>query len=252
MLSACPTVTNALRFRALRIPSIVATLVQQFNLKYPDGTERGPFTADELQDLAQRGMLPAGCELQSTLVRNWRKPEEYSFLRGLIQTVPDEKKSSPEVRGGRVDGSGAGLPQHAQSRLFVFTPASGLLRLLAGLTDLLGLLLLWGVLRLVWGWVIGDAGMACFVALCYAGSLVYLTGSLAGYAQTAGHWFWGIMIIGHDGDQVMFDRAFRFALVATWCGLLTPMLVFVLPSRRALPDLLSGTRMVRTRVVYEG
>jgi len=236
----------------------------QFILRYPDGTEQGPFDAEQLRQLAESGMLPAGCQVRSTLVRQWRKPEEYSFLKELMQPRSPEKTAgaSPEpgaAAGKRTATSGAVLPQHAPRRQFVFTPASASLRLLAGLTDGLVLFGLWSTLRLLWWLLAGELagpladplGTAGFIAIWYAASILWLTYSLAVFAQTAGQWFWGVMIVGVNGEQVMFHRAFLFVLLAFWCGLVTPFFVFLLPSRRGLADLVSRTRVVRTRVIYK-
>ena len=246
-------------------PAIPTVNVQtnQFILRHPDGTEQGPLDVDQLRHLAESGLLPAGCQVRSALVRQWRKPEEYSFLKELMQPMSPEKTdgASPKAGAGageKAENGGAVLPQHAQRRRFTFTTASASLRLLAGLTDGLVLFGMWSILRVLWWVFVGELagpfasplGTALFIAIWYAASILWLTYTLAVFAQTAGQWFWGLMLVGVNGEQVMFDRAFLFVLLASWCGLVTPFLVFLLPSRRGLADLVSSTRVVRTRVVY--
>ncbi len=85
------------------------------------------------------------------------------------------------------------------------------------------------------------AGIAA-TYLCY---YVFLMGLLA---QTPGQWFFGVMVARPDGDPVLLGRACWFAVLEAVFGWTTLLFAFVLPSKRALQDILSGIRVIRITV----
>ena len=139
-----------------------------------------------------------------------------------------------------------------------FSPASAEMRLLAGLTDLL-VLAVWGLLV---AWLCGvlprdsspyvavpHAAAVCWLALGYAGALLYFTAGYALRGQTVGQWFWGLVICTTDLREVWAWTAFRFALATMLAGWLSPVVVLFRDHRLSLTDSFCGTRVIRTRVV---
>ena len=78
---------------------------------------------------------------------------------------------------------------------------------------------------------------------------MYFTYAMGMLGQTLGQRFWGIILIRKTGEQFYLGRAFAYATGLLCFGLLTPFFVFVSPSRRSMQEILTGTRMVRMKLV---
>ncbi len=236
---------------------------RQFLLKTPDGQEHGPVDQETLERWAQSGRITSDCMVRNTLVPRWSSASDVPFLAPIIaareaEQAATEKPGLAEKLKQRVTESAVvdkRVPGLAGDGRFEFTPASIPLRIGAGLLDLLVIL---GYLLVVYAAMgIGvKAGMLTMgqafeagVPLGYGGSLLYLAWSVGFHAQTLGQRFWGLMVVQKEGEQVFLGRAFFFALGALLFGWLTPFVAYVAPSRRGIGELISGTRVIRTRVI---
>ena len=72
--------------------------------------------------------------------------------------------------------------------------------------------------------------------------LVYYSVSLGVFAQTAGMWFWGIMLTRTKGEEVYYVRALLYAIALPIFGIL--MIPMVLICKRSLADLICGVRQI--------
>jgi len=81
--------------------------------------------------------------------------------------------------------------------------------------------------------------------LLVLGVLLYYGIALGLFAQTFGMWFWGIMISRMDLGEVFLGRAYFFTVLMFLLGILSPLFVLFNPFRRTLPEMLSGTMIIR-------
>ncbi len=224
------------------------TNVTLYCVRCTDGTERGPFSRTELEALAGSGGLDAGCTVCDASLRRWKKAVEYPFLSGYCQASAPEKENAapPKERPPAFVGM-------VSSRLgdegIRFSPAPVSLRLAAGLTDLL-VVCAWGLAA---AWLCGGpasrTAAVLWMACWYAGALLYLAASLALRGQTAGQWFWGLICCTENLRELWADRAFITALTTAGLGaVLLPTALFRAQGR-SLADELTGTRVIRTRII---
>ncbi len=232
-----------------------------FIVKMPDGAEQGPFDQRTLINMAQNGQLTADCEVRSAMLKRYSKAEHLPFLKDIMAA---QKKSEDERQSGTLqkikDRATAKVEVKKpvcitlKSSEFVYTPASILLRMAAGSTDLLIALALTAAAVMV-GRMLKNNGLGADIAF-YAGAVLfylvlvlYFTWTVGFRAQTLGQQYWGLLVLKKQGGPVFLGRALVFSISVIFLGFLTPLVCYVLPSRRAFPDILSGTRVVRTRIV---
>lgn len=227
-----------------------------------DGQESGPYDLEELQALIAAGTLAHDCEVRNVILPRWKNAGEMPELKDAVtaaaaraEAADPEAARKKRLQGKGAAGAGPGGGLHLPGT-FAYTPGSVGLRLAAGLTDAL-LVFLFGVMVGVAMTIAGggefSAGGALVGSLVwYTGALMYLAWSVGFTAQTLGQHFWGLMVVrAGDGKEVLLGRAFLFALATMLTGVLTPIAVLSHPGRRGFNDLISGTRVVRTRIVYE-
>lgn len=236
----------------------------QYIVRRPDKTEHGPYDREKLVQLFSDGEFDYRCEIRNALVKEWKTPEEMAPLKPIARAQREADQVKHEERAvsklkKRISASKPQLPdamqQLHQRNVFTFTPAPIRLRMLAGITDLL-LLALWAAGVAFLAVQTARGGIASDNAAFYGGFGVFLFGAelllawpLGFQAQTLGQRFWGIMVVRMKGQAIFLMRAFLFSLSACLFGWATPFVAFVLPTRRAVPDILTRTRVVRIRVV---
>jgi len=236
---------------------------RQFLVKTPDGEEHGPVDQETLQRWTESGRVTSDCMVRNTLVPRWTQASDVPFLKAIIaakeaEEVANETPGLTDKLKERITQSAIvdkRLPGLAAGERFIFTPASIPLRLAAGVLDflvilayLLAVYAVMGVLVKTETLTMGQA-FEFGVPLAYGGSLLYLAWSVGFHAQTPGQRFWGLMVVRKEGEQVFLGRAFFFAFGVFLFGWLSPFVVYVVPSKRGIGELLSGTRVVRTRVL---
>lgn len=236
---------------------------RQFILRTADGVEHGPVDQRTLESWAESGRITRACEIRNTLVPRWTPAIDMSFLKPAIEAreaVEDTGPSKLDLLKEKFTKSGVAdmrLPGMAAGERFMFTPGSISLRIMAGLIDL-AIILAYGA------GIYGLAGVAVRselflpaeaflygVGLFYAGALLFFTWTLGFHAQTPGQRFWGLMIIRKQGEQVFLGRAFVMALGTCLLGWTSPFVVFIMPPKRGIAEMISGTRVVRTRVLQD-
>ena len=79
---------------------------------------------------------------------------------------------------------------------------------------------------------------------------MYFAWSVWAQAQTFGARVWGLQVIPNDeGEELFLGRAFLYAVAILIFGVLTPVTSYLLPSGRAVQDMIAGTRVVKVRVI---
>ena len=234
-------------------------------LKTIDGEEFGPADQETLVRWAQNGRITANCKIRSTLIARWERAAEIPFLRDIVmahleaqekknETLMMRIKRRATMKASRVDGSSS----LNKARPEEYEAASFPLRLMAGLTD--------GVVVLVYaiavylsfaglylaGKSISEWSSVCFhlgFVVFYVGLLLYFTLWIAHKGQTIGQHFWGVIVMHPKGHQFYTGRAYLYAVALILFWFLTPFVIFISPSHRSLQELISGTRMVRVKLV---
>lgn len=230
-------------------------------LKAVDGKEYGPVDQDALVRWAESGRVTAYCQVRSTLLKRWELARDVSFLRDIIAAQePEEEEPETGVwerlreRATRRAvksklTSGLQEPKAADYRL-----ASAVVRILAGLTDavILVLYMISVYLAMALLYSRGFPADFCFytgLVIAHVGTLLYFAWSIGFHAHTLGQKTWGILVIQKEGHDLSLGRAYVFSICMLLCTVLTPFVMFIAPSGCALQDLISGTRVVKARIV---
>ncbi len=231
---------------------------RKFMVRMIDGQEYGPVDQEGLVRWAQKGRLTSGCQVRNALMTRWNRPEDLPFLKEIIEAQEAAKAPEPtllEKMKQQATMKAKAPPKlkalHA-SGTFAFTPAGLDLRLGAALIDLAVVGLIWVVLLVALSRMLGPASASYpWLVLAYLSAVMYLAWTIGFRAQTLGMQFWGVLVVQKDdGAEVLLGRAFIFAAATVFLGVLSPLLVKVLPSSRGVGDIFSGTRVVRTRVIH--
>lgn len=230
-----------------------------YMLRMPDATEIGPVDQATLERWVESGRLTEECQVRNTLIPRWNDATKVSFLQkklkervAALETGPTlaDKFRDTVTKTGILNSK---LPNLSAAGTFAFSPASGVLRVCAGVFDLVIVLVYAGCVQACVAGAVSvlGPGLAFYLgfALSYMGAVMYVAWTVGFHAQTLGQRFWGLMVVRKEGEQVFLGRAFVFAVGAVLLGWTSPCIAFVIPSKRAFPDALSGTRVVRTKVV---
>jgi len=239
---------------------VMATSERRYILRSVDGEEFGPIDQDCLMRWAENGRVTAYCEVRSTLLPRWDKAKDISFLRDIIaqQRVP-EKEHAPSVVSKVVSRMGLkATKQEARSGLTRgkvqdYELAAIPQRLASGISDLVvvfvyALCVYFLLAFLIMNGLDADVGFYIGFIVFYIGLVMYFAWTVCFRTQTIGHRVWGLLLLSDDED-VSLGRGFLFSLGIIFFWFLTPFAMYVVPSGRALQDLISGTYVVKTRVV---
>lgn len=83
-----------------------------------------------------------------------------------------------------------------------------------------------------------------FFAIFSLSIFLYYGISLGIYAQTAGMWYWGLIIVKGHNEEALPTRTFAYAIAAFIMGITTPIVVLVNPQRRSLQGYITGCRLI--------
>ena len=75
--------------------------------------------------------------------------------------------------------------------------------------------------------------------------ILYYGIGLGIYAQTVGMWFWGIIIVKNNLDEVLPAQAFIFMLLTIVAGPISPFIALFNPESRSLNDYIAGTMFIK-------
>ncbi len=222
-----------------------------------DGNEYGPVDQEVIVQWVNSGRVTRKSEVRNTLMKSWTASTDVPFILEAIEAM-EGGGQVPEVEEDEYIGPKKAIHSLTNAGVFKYKPAGPLQRFLAWLFDMIivvgfGLVLFLGVHFTL---NLAPAGEAEEIAgSLYMGSTVlfvlfFLLYYLAGYgfkAQTVGQWFWGIMVIGAEGDPVYLFRALAYtlAMVALWP---LTVLAAIMPERRSVQEILTGVRVVKITV----
>jgi len=243
----------------------MSPMQKQFMVRTPEGEEFGPLDQEQLVRWAQSGRITRDCLVRNVLIRGWSSAADFAFLKPVIEAKEaEQQKEKRESLGEKIKQRitetaviDRKLPGLSADGVFEFTPGSIPLRIGSGIFDffiILGIGLMvyaFAALSVRVGLVTKGEAFRYGICVFYGLSLMFLAWTVGFYAQTPGQRFWGLMVVRRKGEQVFLGRAFVLAVGVFFLGWTSPFVVFILPSMRGLPELISGTRVVRTRVLRE-
>ena len=235
---------------------------RRYLVKTESGEEIGPLDQDALIHLTQIGTITVEARIRSVLVPSWEKAVDLPFLKPLLleqqaKRVMDEKvswwthiKNRALFRAEDAVVIGSLVKVRAES----FERASIISRILAAIIDLLivilGCALFTGAcyLGLKRGVLNADNCAYLLLCLCWCWFIFYYVYMIGVKTQTVGQRFWGIFLIRTNAMKFYVGRAFFYMIFMIPFGLLTPLHVWLMPSKRSWQELLTGTRMVRLKL----
>jgi uncharacterized RDD family membrane protein YckC len=233
-----------------------------FLLKTVDGEEYGPVDQDCMVKWAENGRITAFCQVRSTLIARWERASDIPFLRDILLQQVVEKAPGDTGLWARIKTRATRKATEAvevsglhQVRPEDFERASLSLRFMALLFDLFFVLLL-GVAAYLAFALLFSAGMLGGNGAFYLGIAafwaVFLLGAawiLSAVGQSPGQKFWGLILMKRTGDQFYLGRAYLYVVLTLLVGVLTPLVAFVSPSHRSLQEIVTGTRMVKVKLI---
>lgn len=253
-------ILNCLRLEIIAFFLAFKTVKQLFyriNMNYlvqtSDGSEYGPVTQEELIAWAKDGRLEHKSKVRNKLFKDWRKANEYDFLRPYMDEHVETLKN---VSGGikKFTTVNTGARSLTFSTLFRFTPATFTKRFMASVIDVIIVMVLWSILfipsilLLKEEVVLNPLFSAVSIAIFATIFLLYFTWNLGTKACSMGYWFFGIIVVrATDGSQVFMGRAFMYSLGLLLFWWLTPLVIFVTPANRTFHEYLVDSRVILAR-----
>ncbi len=232
----------------------------KYVIRTKDGKEHGPLSQDVILQWVQTGKVTANTEVRNSLLKTWttagKMPSIQAYMqKRATQVGMDSDFFTPDEEEKKEDGG----PREAvfslnQAHAKHFLPAGIMQRSMAWLMD--SALTVGVTLLLVAALIVLEerlpAGIFDKLAalILVAGTFwffLYFTICFGLRAQTFGQWFWGIMIIKADGGPVFAGRGFAYFVLQIILLPTSPVLYFIMPKRRTLPELLTGTRIIRIK-----
>jgi uncharacterized RDD family membrane protein YckC len=245
----------------------MASKERKYLLRTVDGEEYGPVDQECLVRWAQAGRITPVCQVRSTLIAKWEKARNISFLRDIVMAQEEEQKVKKMSLLGKVNHrmtmratetiERSGLHKTKEAD---YDRAPVAFRALAGIVDGIIVVLYLTVVFTIAAMLMNQGvfgppetgqptAFILGIAVGYIGTVMYYVWTICFHAQTPGQRFWGIMLMRKGGGEFYLGRAFVFTIGMFCFGLLTTAWTFIFPSNQSLQELLSGTRMVRIKLV---
>ncbi len=235
---------------------------RSYIVKLENGEEFGPIDQEALVRQAESGRINYQAQVRSVLVPRWEKAVNLPFLKPILQSQLEKALLAEKlsfwgkiVRRAtlKVDGTvatGSLVKVKAES----FERAKMFVRVMAAILDLLvlfiGTLFLTGLCyALLKMQVLTTYNAAYFLLLMnFAWLMGYYILFVTLNVQTLGQKFWGIFLVRLTGEKFYYGRVFFYTIFLLFFGLFTPFHVLLSPSKRSWQEILTGTKMVKTKL----
>ncbi|MCQ2397467.1 MAG: RDD family protein [Lentisphaeria bacterium] len=212
-----------------------------------NGEQLGPLDEEALRRLAEAGTITENAQIRSTMLAIWSKAKDTDCLKKIFreqmlqraeQFANDPKaqlKARLEMRGD-FDPLANALSQEGVT----YHDCSFFVRLLAGLTDLLILLVVaLGILFFCWlaSHSLGPTkALTLFCVVTWFVAALYYMYFLAKFGQTLGQRFWGLVVITPDRGCVYPIKGFLFFIFTFFFGLISPLTWLIFGCRSTLQE----------------
>ncbi len=235
---------------------------RSYLVKTETGEELGPVDQEALVRLTENGRITPDAQVRSVLVPRWEKAVNVPFLKPLLlekQALRILEKKLPwwvRVKNRatfRAEDSIA-MNSLVKVRAENFDRAPMFYRIFAAVIDLLvvlaGCLFLTGCCYILLKQQILNPGNVAYILLllCWFWILFYYVFMISVKTQTLGQKFWGIFLVRNNSLKFFAGRTFFYILFMLLFGFFTPLHIKFSPSRRSWQEILTGTRMVKTKL----
>jgi len=226
----------------------------KYVVRTESGEEVGPIDHDVILQWVKRGKISGRTEVRNSLMKTWTTAEKMPFYDEYLKGLSTETRIMETKTAEDFDGPKEAVYSLNQAGFSKFVPAGPIIRACAWIMDTLftagiSMSLIY-VLMMNVDNLSDDVLQVAFILIA-VGSVfwyaLYYTLGLGFKAQTFGQWFWGIMIVRPDGSPVFPARAFIYAMLYPFVAISSPVFYLIMPGRRTLQELLSGTRIIRIK-----
>ncbi len=226
-----------------------------------DNKEYGPIDGETLKKWVESGRVLSQTPVRNSMIKKWNKAEDFDFLIPSLavqyEKIEDEKGfkvKSLEILGSifKKKTSKKSFDEGSTYRnRYLPNPPGIPLRLLAVFFDgvivsALFILLFMMSAAMVQGGMNPNEAFLNTFPLFICGIFLYYGLTLGLYAQTFGMWFWGMILVKPDLGEVYLGRAYLYSVLMVIFSISTPFIVFLNPAKRSLPEIFSGTMIIRT------
>ncbi len=229
-----------------------------------DNKEYGPIDGETLKKWVETGRVLPETQVRNSLIKKWNKAQDFDFLKPSFikqfetmeeQKGPKEKtleaissifKKKPKKKKNIFFEDGTAFRHH-----YLPDQAGVFLRIMAFLFDGIVILIYFVLVFLLASLAVQAGGNVNSVfdwafPLFICGIVFYYALMLGLFAQTFGMWFWGMILVLDDLDEVFLGRAYAFTILMLLIGFLSPLFVFLYPAKLSIHEILTGTRIIRT------
>ena len=212
----------------------------QYYYENSQGEEIGPIDEDVLIDRARKGEITSSTLVRNSMVRTFKAAEKIACLEAVVEKKNTQPKTSFKEIAKNLH----------RSQSSVKAPPLNF-RLLAFAIDLLIIsalvIIFYNIMKSAGADSLGeDKAMSLFLASVTGIPLIYYSFLLGLKAQTPGYWFFGIMVIKGEGDEVFVGRAFFMCLFFILTLPVEPLFIFIFS--KGLHEVFTGTRVVNVRL----
>jgi len=235
---------------------------RSYIVKLESGDEFGPVDQEALVRYAETGRINYKAQVRSVLVPRWEKAANLPFLKPILQSQLEKALLSEKLSfWGKIvrrvtlkidatvsTGSLVKVKAETFERAKMFT------RIMAAFLDLL-VLFAGGLLLTVLCYMLlkmdvltTDNAAYVLLLLGFIWFLGYYILLITLNVQTLGQKFWGVFLVRITGEKFYYGRTFLYAIFMLFFGFFSPFHVLLSPSKRSWQEILTGTKMVKTKL----
>jgi uncharacterized RDD family membrane protein YckC len=236
---------------------------RSYLVKPETGEEFGPIDQEALIRLAESGRVTPDAQVRSVLVPRWEKAVNIPFLKPLLLEKQARRvlaKKLPwwvRVKNRAMLRAEDDISTYTlvKTRAENFDRAPMLSRIFAAAIDLLivaiGCVFLTGCCYVLLKRQVLSNNNAAYILLllCWLWVNFYYILMVGLKTQTVGQKFWGIFLVRNNSMKFFAGRIFFYMLFTMLFGFFTPLHIKFSPSRRSWQEILTGTRMVKTKLI---
>lgn len=228
--------------------------------------EYGPIDDDILIRWVEDGRVLGDSQVRNAKLNIWKRADSLAFLKEAFATQQSRFKKVTNISENPVSHSNPTrilkvLPSEdtkIESTEFKnsFLPdrAGIFLRLKAGIIDLVFVFVLLCFSLMITSYLIdllqirNAATIFLFaLSLHFFFVLIYFGATLGVFAQTIGMWYYGLLLVryGEDSREVFLLRAYCYTFFMCVFWIISPIINYILGSKRALHDIITNTQIVK-------
>jgi hypothetical protein len=235
---------------------------RSYLVKTETGEEIGPVDQEALIRLAENGRITPEAQVRSILVPRWERAVNIPFLKSLLfekhaqQVMAKKLTWWARVKNRATFRAEDSVSMHSlvKTRAENFDRAPMPSRIFAAVIDLLivflGCLILTGTCYVLLKREILNSSNAAYLLLlvCWLWMNFYYICMISVKTQTIGQKFWGIFLIRNNSMKFYAGRTFFYMLFTMLFGFFTPLHIRFSPSKRSWQEILTSTKMVKTKL----